>query len=58
MNVSYLAEIIRVGNPIDAGRNGLPATNTVLLLKQEVPQAGVVFAFSAFFRGPSKVSTH
>ena len=41
--------IERVGNPIQASPSGSKWNRTAFLLVHEVPQDGVVFAFSAFF---------
>lgn len=46
---SSLGSIERIGNPIQASSSGSHSNRTAFLLIHEVPQHGVVFAFSAFF---------
>ena len=52
---SLISDLVRVGNDITPSRTGLNASNTILLLNDPIQEAGVLFAWSAFFRGPSKV---
>ena len=47
--------VVRVGNECKASESGVDVPNTAFLLKDNIPNEGVVFAFSAFFRSNKPV---
>ena len=46
---------MRLGNDLQASKVGLNAPNTILLLNSPVQKTGVLYAFSAYFSGETKV---